>query len=295
MAVAISKEQFLEKYPEFVDDKLATYQFGRFIYYHMADEILSNGNQIDYCINNHLTTWVKLFRQKVGGSYGAGEAEKVLKEYLSCKTWNEVREEKRQKKTYTDKDHYTANYPFMKQFYEAGWSSSKTAGKLVECYQTVIEGNADTINWDEMPNGRGYWETLFRKIYHIDISKKSSQNLDHHKDEDYGIYGIYFGTELVYIGMTERSFTQRWEEHRAAILGGTDTSLFMYTQIGAHDLHKLEFKVLISAKEVNEKTDRPGQVTRMTLKDWEYALIKMYQPRFNYMGVRKSYRWDEKK
>lgn len=293
MAVAISKEQFLEKFNVAEDHPILNNQSARFIVYHMYDKIKENDNSISYVLNREIEDLVRTFNAKVG--HFNGSANMWLKQACGCKTWDEVRAEKQQKQAYTDRDHYISNYPFMKQFYDAGWSSSKTAAKLVECYQTVIEGNADTIDWDNMPNGRGYWETLFRKIYHIDISKKSTQNPNQNKhDDDYGIYGIYFGSELVYIGMTERSFTQRWGEHLAAIMSGTDNSLYMYTQISAYDIHKLSFKVLINAKEVNEHTDRPGQVTRMTLKDWEYALIKMYQPRFNYMGVHKPYRWDEK-
>ena len=174
MAVAISKEQFLEKFQVAEDNSILNNQSARFIVYHMYDKIKKNNNSISYALNEEIKDLVKVFNAKVG--HFDGSASMWLKEACGCKTWDEIRAEQRAEQARIDKNYYITNYPFMKQFYDAGWSSSKTAEKLVECYQTVIEGNADTIDWDNMPNGRGYWETLFKKIYHIDISKKSTQN-----------------------------------------------------------------------------------------------------------------------
>lgn len=100
-----------------------------------------------------------------------------------------------------------------------------------------------------------------------------------------GIYGIYIEEELVYIGMTMRSFDARWGEH---IAYAEDDKMpcsqqnFLYEAIRDAKNNNMEvvFKAII---EVGDK------ITEQELKSMEFALIATNKPKYNYQGVKVPY------
>ena len=77
MAVAISKEQFLEKFNIAEDNPILNNQSARFIVYHMYDKIKENDNSISYVLNREIEDLVRTFNAKVG--HFSGSADMWLK------------------------------------------------------------------------------------------------------------------------------------------------------------------------------------------------------------------------
>lgn len=71
MAVAISKEQFLEKFNVTEDNPILNNQSARFIVYHMYDKIKENDNSISYVLNREIEDLVRTFNTKVGRFSGS--------------------------------------------------------------------------------------------------------------------------------------------------------------------------------------------------------------------------------
>lgn len=102
---------------------------------------------------------------------------------------------------------------------------------------------------------------------------KVSENMDS------GIYGIYINNELVYIGMTCRNFEERWNEHRKCFEAKMGSNYYLYTALKPGDTLRFEKLIKVEDLKVN------SAITRRDLEAMELALIRLYQPKYNYQGV----------
>ena len=100
----------------------------------------------------------------------------------------------------------------------------------------------------------------------------------------YGIYGIYIGEELVYIGMTMRPFIERWKEHvRYAKNPSMENSQQPYLYKAMREAKaEVELRAIIPLDTYKTKRD---------VKCMEFALITAFKPKYNYSGVVVPYRW----
>lgn len=110
--------------------------------------------------------------------------------------------------------------------------------------------------------------------------KKQNNNLS------YGIYCIKYKNEVVYIGMTQTSFEQRWKEHMQLFKNPSHTDMLLYhSNLNFNDL---EFCVMVDL--TKEKANR--ELTTRDIKAMEMGLIACFKPRFNVSGVKIPYRFD---
>lgn len=101
----------------------------------------------------------------------------------------------------------------------------------------------------------------------------------------YGIYGLFYKDELVYIGMTEKSFANRikgYLEDVADVKKNRPAVQF----IRDHN-NEVEFRPLINVMDLRVK-DKTGIKTR-DIQMMELALISLYKPMLNMQGVRDVY------
>lgn len=101
------------------------------------------------------------------------------------------------------------------------------------------------------------------------------------KGKHYGVYGLFKGDKLMYVGSTIRDFEERLEEHEAAFrksIGG----LYVYSL-----LDEIDMRVLIDCSEIKaNKTFTIEDVESM-----ELALIQVYQPEGNLAGRTQEFRY----
>lgn len=86
--------------------------------------------------------------------------------------------------------------------------------------------------------------------------------------DKYGIYGIYKDNELIYIGMTIRSFRERWYEHKNYIKNNSE-ALYLYFLIDSND--NIEFRIIVDADKLIDNSEK-------NLKRIEEAMINDYKP-----------------
>lgn len=117
-----------------------------------------------------------------------------------------------------------------------------------------------------------------------EISKKQNerQGKQGSTDDNGGIYGIYENDELVYIGMTMRSFESRWKEHKERIKNGSN-ELALYSLIDANA--KIEFKKLLEVDKMNSN----DKITKRDVQAMEFALIQEHRPKYNFAGKSQPY------
>lgn len=101
-----------------------------------------------------------------------------------------------------------------------------------------------------------------------------------------GIYGIYVDNKLVYIGMTTRSFKERWDQHVQLIKANDSQYLYRYLK----SYNKIEFKVLLDVHDMKTRM----QMRKRDIQSIELALITIYQPSCNIEGRIKLYNYSQK-
>lgn len=106
----------------------------------------------------------------------------------------------------------------------------------------------------------------------------------------HGIYGIYMDGKLVYIGMTERSFKERWEEHIQCIMD-KNVSQYLYKYIRSYPDKIFTFHIILDVDQLNTRT----KMQKRDLQSIELALITLYQPVCNIEGRLKLYCFNHKK
>lgn len=102
----------------------------------------------------------------------------------------------------------------------------------------------------------------------------------------YGIYCIQYKGEIIYIGMTQTSFEQRWKEHLQLFKNPKHTEMLLYHS--NLNPEELEFRVMVDL--TKEKANR--ELTTRDIKAMEMGLIACFKPRFNVSGVKIPYRFD---
>jgi hypothetical protein len=110
-------------------------------------------------------------------------------------------------------------------------------------------------------------------------------------ESGYGIYGIYYteddtsDSELIYIGMTQKGFLSRWQEHMKIFKGemSVPSGMILYQQ---HlDPSKISFSKLININELKYE----GSIGLQELKAMELGCITVLAPKYNIVGVSKPY------
>lgn len=93
-----------------------------------------------------------------------------------------------------------------------------------------------------------------------------------------GVYGAWVNDKLFYIGSTNRSFDDRFNEHWVQ-LTCNGKELDWYSKVN-YEKDKIEFKPIINIAQL--KCDKELDAT--DIKSMEYALILAYQPKGNIAG-----------
>lgn len=110
-------------------------------------------------------------------------------------------------------------------------------------------------------------------------------------ESGYGIYGIYYiedefnEPELVYVGMTQKGFMSRWQEHMDIFLQQRPAPPGMAIYQHNLDPSKISFSKLISVNELKYE----GTIGLQELKAMELACITILQPKYNIIGINKPY------
>ena len=149
---------------------------------------------------------------------------------------------------------------------------------------TIMHVHGDKlVNWIVFKNNG----KEIKEIKPLDINE-----LDENKIIDKtGVYGIYIDNEIVYIGITETSFKQRFQEHRRKMLDCTNNHL-LYRGLRQAKLQNKDIQlkpIIITSNNFSNKV----KFTNTELKCMEFALITYLQPKYNIDGVKHSYhfRW----
>ena len=93
-----------------------------------------------------------------------------------------------------------------------------------------------------------------------------------------GVYGTWVNDELFYIGSTNRSFDDRFNEHWICLMCNSK-ELDWYSKVD-YKKDKIEFKPIINIAQL--ECDKELNAT--DIKSMEYALILAYQPKGNIAG-----------
>lgn len=117
----------------------------------------------------------------------------------------------------------------------------------------------------------------------VEQEEKREEKKNSIRDGHRGVYGIYIDNELVYVGMTNRDFKIRWNEHKECVKNPEIRNSQQNYLYKAMRENKFEFKVLCEAKPFNTEKD---------IKCMEYALITFNKPKYNYCGVVVDYNWN---
>lgn len=105
------------------------------------------------------------------------------------------------------------------------------------------------------------------------------------EDLPYGIYCIKYKGEIVYIGMTQVSFVERWKEHKKYFLNPDLNGMVLYHSNLNPD--NLTFEIMVDL--TKEKADK--ELTTGEIKAMEMGLIAYFKPRCNISGVKIPYRF----
>ena len=110
-------------------------------------------------------------------------------------------------------------------------------------------------------------------------------------ESGYGIYGIYYiedefdEPELVYVGMTQKGFMSRWQEHMDIFLQQRPAPPGMAIYQHNLDPSRISFSKLISVNELKYE----GSIGLQELKAMELACITVLKPKYNIVGINKPY------
>lgn len=103
--------------------------------------------------------------------------------------------------------------------------------------------------------------------------------------EEFGIYGIWFEKELVYIGKTKRNFKRRFQEHLSGIKYNGD---YLYREI--RKFKKENSNKTITFKPILKFNKNVSNISDRDLSCMEYALISYLKPKLNRDGIIKAYK-----
>lgn len=134
--------------------------------------------------------------------------------------------------------------------------------------------------WDDLEARRIAAENYAKKR-----QQKQQQQSQKNSNQPYGIYCIKYKDEVIYIGMTQTSFKDRYKEHKKLFNNPENSDMILYHS--GLNFEDLEFKVMVDL--TKDKADR--ELTTRDIKAMEMGLIACFKPRFNVSGVRIPYRF----
>ena len=129
------------------------------------------------------------------------------------------------------------------------------------------------------------WDILENQRKAIEQQVKAEQKKLKRQNEPHGIYCIKYKDEIIYIGMTQTSFKERYREHKTLFNNPDNSDMLLYH--AGLKFEELEFKVMVDL--TKEKADR--ELTTRDIKAMEMGLIACFKPKYNVSGVRIPYRF----
>ena len=102
-----------------------------------------------------------------------------------------------------------------------------------------------------------------------------------------GIYGIYYQEnedvtpELIYIGLTEKGFESRWQEHKDNFANPSIKTEHMFLYKHNLDPDKISYKPIIDIRKLLIK----GELTTHDLQIMKLTCIDLYKPKYNIQGI----------
>lgn len=121
-----------------------------------------------------------------------------------------------------------------------------------------------------------YLNTLLR-------NKDKKNNKDEKLTNKRGIYGIYIDDKLIYIGKTNKSFKERFQQHKYNMNDTTNLTYLYRLLRSAKQLNKnIQLKPIIIVEDLIIKDNI--KITERDIKMMELALITLYQPEANIEG-----------
>lgn len=230
-----------------------------------------------------------------------------------------IKEQEQQLQTELNYKEDLQTLEMLKGIYKNSWLNSDWIKAMIgtydnpfaEYYWTLIGRNGyKVIDWKHNLSIR---EDIYNKIYNDKTFKSYSgrrflnNSFKNQKgyaayikdtfvyitadESGYGIYGIYYmenesiEPELIYIGMTQKGFSSRWEEHMQIFKGEipAPSGMILYQQ--KLDPDKIRFSKLINVNELNYE----GSIGLQDLKAMELSCITLLAPKYNVLGVNKPY------
>lgn len=113
--------------------------------------------------------------------------------------------------------------------------------------------------------------------------KGKNDNKDEKLANKCGIYGIYIDDKLIYIGKTNKSFKERFQQHKYNMNDTTNLTYLYRLLRSAKQLNKnICLKPIIIVENLKIKDNI--KITERDVKMMELALITIYQPEANIEG-----------
>lgn len=146
--------------------------------------------------------------------------------------------------------------------------------------QTVALSLKDSTKHSVIITKVSDWNNLLkrRQTYYTKTQKKNIA--------PYGIYCIKHQGTIIYIGMTQTSFEQRWKEHKKFFKAPETNDMYLY-QKGLR-VEDLTFEPMVDL--TKEKADK--ELNIQEIKAMEMGLIAYFKPEFNISGVKIPYRFN---
>lgn len=157
-------------------------------------------------------------------------------------------------------------------------------------YETILARSKELFE-RQLPMNKELTVVNNRKIgycFNALILKRISNILDDVNWQDKtGVYGIFVGNEIIYVGKTNESFKDRFLGHVASLKKGEDTLLYnrirRYLKNGA----ELKFYPIIIVEDLCVEGKK--KFSKKDIETMELALITALQPECNVEGRLKPY------
>lgn len=144
--------------------------------------------------------------------------------------------------------------------------------------------------YKKLPGGKtfmsySYYDEKEKRHYEFPAAKDYFSNKFSPLDGGNGVYGIYDKDELIYIGYTTNGFYNRYDQHRECFKEHKGTNSMYY----AHKLDDIEFKELITEKDIQDIFHTEAPIDSEIFQLIEYSLIRVLQPKENREGITSAY------
>lgn len=286
------------------------------VFNQINDYLISTG------LDKKLTKKWDTYKNKLlmeNGAIARSQYEELIKKAKEEEEKRRIREEERQIKATADYSEDLKTLALLKDAYKSTWLDSTWIAAMIgtynnpfaEYYWTIIGRNGYKVkdwkgnlsirediytrilndNTFKTYSGRKFLNNSFRNkkgycAYILDTFALITAD-----ESGYGIYGIYYTENeleepvLVYIGMTQKGFMSRWQEHMDIFLHQKAAPPGMLIYQHNLDPSKISFSKLINVNELKYE----GTIGLQELKAMELACITTLQPKYNIVGISKPY------